>query len=58
MLKLQNLRYALFSRKGKLTGLVAKRDVVQLLMKHYKNTPVGALMKDGKPIDHEWNVHW
>ncbi|GJJ11512.1 hypothetical protein Clacol_005745 [Clathrus columnatus] len=50
-----NLRYALFSRKGKLTGLITKRDVVRLLMRHYKNTPTGVLTRDGKAVDHEWD---
>ncbi|KAF8587856.1 hypothetical protein K439DRAFT_1645720 [Ramaria rubella] len=53
-----NLRYALFSRAGKLTGLITKRDVVRLLMKHYENTPAGALARDGKGVDHEWDVTW
>jgi chloride channel 3/4/5 len=52
------LRYALFSNAGKLTGLITKRDVVRLLMTHYENTPAGALARDGKGVDHEWDVHW
>lgn len=54
----QNLRYALFSRAGKLTGLITKRDVVRLLMAHFAHTPMGALARDGKGVDHEWNVDW
>ena len=54
----QNLRYALFSSRGRLTGLITKRDVVRLLMTHYEDTPAGALARDGKGVDHEWNVQW
>jgi len=53
-----NLRYALFTQSGRLTGLITKRDVVHLLMTHYKNTPAGALARDGKGADHEWDVRW
>ncbi|KIJ55127.1 hypothetical protein M422DRAFT_199235 [Sphaerobolus stellatus SS14] len=53
-----NLRYALFSQEGKLRGLITKRDVVRLLMRHYKNTPSGALARDGKGVDQEWDVNW